>query len=222
MQSNSDYAKQEYWDDRFKEETEFEWLCGFDVVADILLPILKPNSKILHIGCGSSHLSMRLYEAGFCDITNVDYSQILIDSSLQRYAASYPEMKWICDDMLSLNKIESNAYDVVLEKATIEALLVKEKSPWCPSDEALVVLDQVFSSVTRVLRTGGVFISISFTQPHFRVPALMRNPNWSINVEEFGTSFHYYVYLLKNGEHLSSEIRERYGKLAADWLRPLN
>lgn len=36
-------------------------------------------------------------------------------------------MEWICDDIRSLEQVPSSAFDVVLEKATIESLLVAEK-----------------------------------------------------------------------------------------------
>lgn len=36
-------------------------------------------------------------------------------------------MKWICDDMRSLEGIEDESVDVVIEKAAIESLLAKEK-----------------------------------------------------------------------------------------------
>ena len=79
--------------------------------------------RILHIGCGSSQLSMELFTLGYQNISNLDYSQVLIDDCKQRH----PEMKWFCDDIRSLSSIANEQYDVVLEKATLEALLVKEK-----------------------------------------------------------------------------------------------
>lgn len=79
--------------------------------------------RILHIGCGNSQLSMELYKLGYRNITNVDYSSTLINTSKERHQ----EMQWICDDIRSLSSIPDQSYDVVIEKATIEALLVTEK-----------------------------------------------------------------------------------------------
>ena len=38
-------------------------------------------------------------------------------------------MSWVCDDMRYLNQVKDESYDVVIEKATIESLLAKEKVP---------------------------------------------------------------------------------------------
>ncbi|CAJ0569506.1 unnamed protein product, partial [Mesorhabditis spiculigera] len=206
MEKNEDYAKLEYWDRRFEQEKCYEWLCDFDAFSQLVLKRLKqlkPNPRILHVGCGSSQLSMRLYDAGFHDITNVDFSEVLISSSKARYGEGYPEMRWICDDMTSLCRLPSKSYDVVLEKATIEALLVGEKSPWSPSDSALKMVDDVFSSINRVLTSSGLFLSISFTQPHFRVPALLRRSDWGVEVEEMDRD-------------TDAAVREKYGRLAVN------
>ncbi|VDP15259.1 unnamed protein product [Heligmosomoides polygyrus] len=136
---------------------------------------------------------------GFKNITNVDFSKVLVDAG----RAAHPEIEWICDDIRSLSKIPSDSFDVVLEKATLETLFVKEESSWSPSDYALQAIDDVLKS------------------PHFRVPALLRMPGWSITVDEFGESFHYYVYTMQLGEETSEEIRERFTSLAPDWGRPV-
>lgn len=49
----------------------------------------------------------------------------------------------------------------------------------------------------RVLKTGGRFISITFSQPHFRGPLLYipDKYTWNVHHYEFGTSFHYYFYV---------------------------
>ncbi|PIO71126.1 hypothetical protein TELCIR_06984 [Teladorsagia circumcincta] len=143
--------------------------------------------------------------------------KVLVDAG----RIAHPEMEWICDDIQSLEKIPSASFDVVLEKATLEALLVKEKSTWNPSDAALKTVDNVLRSVARVLTSRGVFISISFTQPHFRVPALLRFPGWSISVNEFGDFFHYFVFTMQRGEKTSQEICDRFARIAPDWSRSL-
>lgn len=53
----------------------------------------------------------------------------------------------------------------------------------------------------RVLAPDGVLISVSFGQPHFRVPLLLacRGHSWECRVERFGSSFDYYVYVLRKG-----------------------
>ncbi|CAD6184583.1 unnamed protein product [Caenorhabditis auriculariae] len=217
MESNLQYARKEYWDERFQKETEFEWLTGLKSFAHIVVPELSSESRIAHIGCGSSKMSKELFDLGYQNITNVDYSQTLINNGKERY----PAMDWTLDDITSLSTLDDESFDVVLEKATLEAVLVGEQSPWDPSDEALKTLDNIFSSVCRVLKPGGKFISISFTQPHFRLPALLRESRWAVDFRQFGDSFHYFVYICKKGAQQRPQIVSQYGNTAPGWSRTL-
>ncbi|TKR93248.1 hypothetical protein L596_007742 [Steinernema carpocapsae] len=196
MESKLQYKENSYWNKRFASEAHFEWLADWKKFQRLILPRLSKSDRILHIGCGNSRLSHELFEAGFTDVTNVDFSEILIENGKQRY----PEMKWVCNDMRTLHSIPSGSMDVVVEKASIESLLVAERSQWDPSDQAISDVDAILRSVQRVLKHDGIFISISFTQPHFRIPAIIRNPGWSCTVETFGDYFHYYCYVMKMGE----------------------
>ncbi|EGT51117.1 hypothetical protein CAEBREN_01789 [Caenorhabditis brenneri] len=217
MESNTQYARMDYWDKRFETEKNFEWLSGLEAFQHIVTPLIPKSSSIAHIGCGSSQVSMQLWNLGYKNITNVDYSKVLIENG----RLEHPYMEWIADDITTLANCESSSFDVVLEKATIEAILVTEKSAWEPSDSALQNLENIFSSICRVLKPNGIFISVSFTQPHFRVPALLREKNWSVEMFEFGESFHYYVYVCRKGAAANKELADRYSSIAKSWLRPL-
>jgi len=58
---------------------------------------------------------------------------------------------------------------------------------------------------------GGRFISITFAQPHFRVPLYIADPvyNWSIDVNTFGTGFHYFYYTMTRGLEPSHDALQR-------------
>lgn len=48
-----------------------------------------------------------------------------------------------------------------------------------------------------MLKSGGCFISITFSQPHFRGPLLYvpDKYTWNVHHYQFGTDFHYYFYV---------------------------
>ncbi len=72
-------------------------------------------------------------------------------------------------DMIAMNEIESDSFEVVLEKATLDALLAGEQSQWDPSEEARTRVHRSLSEISRVLKAeGGRFFSVTFSQPHFR------------------------------------------------------
>jgi hypothetical protein len=93
--SNTDYDKKDYWDDRFTKEDVRNWLVTYDDVRDQMAPFLQTESKILIVGCGNSTFSEELYDAGFRNIWNLDFSQVVIDAMTHKYAESRPEMKWV-------------------------------------------------------------------------------------------------------------------------------
>lgn len=63
--------------------------------------------------------------------------------------------------------------------------------------------------MSRVLKPGGLFISVTFAQPHFR-QLIYAKPKyeWDFEVMTFGTSFHFFFYVMKKGEQLSRRIIE--------------
>ncbi len=75
---------------------------------------IKPNYKILVLGCGNSKMSEDMYNDGYKFITNMDYSSIVIDSMRDR-CHLLDEMLWLTMDINNL-KFENNTFDCVIEK----------------------------------------------------------------------------------------------------------
>jgi hypothetical protein len=59
-------------------------------------------------------------------------------------------------------------------------------------------LDRTFGvdMSTSVLRPGGVFIYLTFGQPHFRRRYLTR-PDTTLEICQLGEAFHYYLYVMR-------------------------
>ena len=64
-------------------------------------------------------------------------------------------------------------YDIVLDKGSMDALTIDEGDVWYPNESTIRCVHRMCHSVSRVLKIGGKFISISFNQPHFRTKYLM-------------------------------------------------
>ena len=57
-----------------------------------------------------------------------------------------------------------------------------------------------------MLKNNGVFISITFAQPHFRKPLYALDKyNWSIDLYTIGETFHYFIYIMTKGQKLNQE-----------------
>ena len=106
-------------------------------------------------------------------------------------------------DMTSLT-FEDQSFDIVIEKATLDSLLVDCKSPWDLTDPSQLAVLKCLEQVKRVLRPGGVFLSLTFSPPHFRVPLLASHGlDWAVEVAVCGgrdTLLDYYLLSCRHGD----------------------
>lgn len=123
--SNSKFKEKEYWDERFLNEEKYDWLLEFKHISNKLLPLLHINHQILIVGCGNSTFSYDLYQAGYHNIVNIDYSHVVISNMNTRYKDICPKMKWIEMDMTQLT-FKDYMFDIVIDKAAMDALVVDE------------------------------------------------------------------------------------------------
>ncbi|PKK19323.1 endothelin-converting enzyme 2 [Columba livia] len=98
-------------------------------------------------GCGNSALSHDLHELGYTDVTSIDFSPACIAAMRTRYAHC-PGLRWAVMDIRAL-AFPDAAFDVVLEKGTLDVLMVEETDPWDVSPQAV-------ASMHRVLAEGKV------------------------------------------------------------------
>ena len=90
-----------------------------------------------------------------------------------KHSSSCPDMKWECMDMTDL-KYDTGSFDVVIDKAAMDAIMVDEGDVWNPDDNVIDLVDKMCSGIDRVLHPfHGVHLQISFAQPHFRTKYLM-------------------------------------------------
>jgi ubiquinone/menaquinone biosynthesis C-methylase UbiE len=193
---NPVYKDQTYWNDRFSTEDEYDWLIKFNnSFGELLISSgnLVPSHKILIVGCGNSSLSEGLYQLGFHQITNIDYSSVVID----KMSSKYPHMKWLTMDMRNL-EFPAGSFDVVIDKAAMDALLVTQKDPWHPEDELKTEVGKYLDCVSRVLSPNGMYLQISFGQPHFRKMFLQDSNKygWEFTYKTFGDGLGYFLYIM--------------------------
>lgn len=201
---NLKYKSADYWNERYQTEDNYEWLCDFASVAQFITPHLHAKSRILNLGCGNSVLSQDLYQAGYHNICNLDYSAELIGKLEQKYRDTHPEMTWVAQDMRHVT-FEPGSFDVVIEKATFDSLLVDE-NPWSRSQDSIDAIASILTRISGCLKPNGVFISITFTQPHFRLRDYCREVfGWSVELNRVQLGFEYFVYVMRKGKKLETD-----------------
>jgi SAM-dependent methyltransferase len=185
---------------------------------------MKHSDTILIVGCGNSNFSLELYDNGFTNIVNIDFSEVVIDRMKKANEVNRPMMQWLVMDMTSMT-FDTNTFDVVIDKASMDALCVDEGDVWDPKDDVINSVHRMCTDISRILKPKGYFLSLSFAQPHFRTKYLngsrtsensrcIDNPyeimkgqcdqyNWTLNYEkiskELGT-FEFYLYVMEKGE----------------------
>ena len=143
MEDLDKYKEKSYWDERYRSEESFDWFC--DLSALDIYQYLKPTDKILVLGCGNSALSSSLYNRGYCHIDNIDFSSVVIDR-MRTKNVSLAGMSWHVMDMLDL-KFGDKLFDVVLDKGSIDSLLVDQKDVWNPQQEVRERVEKALSEV---------------------------------------------------------------------------
>ncbi|MBA0842670.1 hypothetical protein Goarm_002480 [Gossypium armourianum] len=161
---------------------------------------IKPNSSVLELGCGNSQLCEELYKDGITDITCIDLSSVAVERMKERLLSKgYEEIKVLEADMLDL-PFSNERFDVVIEKGTMDVLFVDSGDPWNPQPATISKVMAMLEGVHKVLKPNGIFISITFGQPHFRKPFFHNAKfTWSIEWSTFGDGFHYFFYILRKG-----------------------
>ncbi|XP_028916726.1 EEF1A lysine methyltransferase 4 isoform X7 [Ornithorhynchus anatinus] len=206
-EQNVEYREVRYWERRYGDptgEAPYDWFGDLASFRHLLLPRLTPKHRILVLGCGNSTLSYELLCGGFPDVTSIDYSSVVIAAMQARYA-HLPTLRWEVMDARDL-RFPDGAFDAVVEKGTLDALLAGERDPWTVSPEGARTVGRVLGEASRVLGPDGLFASLTSAAPHFRTRHYAQpGYGWSLRHWSYGSGFHFYFYLMQKGGRLSPE-----------------
>ena len=146
------------------------------------------------------------YDAGFTNLVSTDISPTVIEAMSKAHSEVRPGITWQVADMLALPEVfEADSFDVVLDKAALDALLAHGGDVWSAPEDLLQAAHAVMRGVQHVLKPGGLFLSLSFSQPHFRKqylgeegPQSDGTPRWaSLKHSKLDVGFGYFWYTLK-------------------------
>lgn len=80
---------------------------------------------------------------------------------------------WEVQDMTCLT-YPDGYFDAVIDKAAMDAIIADGCDTWQPPPPLLRVAHSVCCNTARVLKQGGVYMQLSFSQPHFRKKYLLQ------------------------------------------------
>lgn len=197
--SEDDFSTRKYWDKKYSEKTTiFEWLENYETLRPFINANISRDSKILLPGCGNSRLGPDLYNDGYHNIDNVDFSPVVIEQMKELFK-DIP-MNWLVIDIKNMD-YPDNTFDVVFDKGTLDALT-------CGEDYETNMKIAV-SEYTRVVKPGGYIYIVSFGQAADRLCYF--NPDsehswiyekFELLPREFAPHSYYHIYILRKPENV--------------------
>lgn len=180
---HSEFVKKEYWDQFFKKRGSkaFEWYGEYPELCGVLHKYIKPQDKLLVIGCGNSQLSADMYDVGYHKIVNVDISDIVI-KQMKEKNKQRAEMEFHKMDVLKMD-FSASEFTVALDKGTLDALMVDN------SERVVQDIETMFNEVDRVLKPMGRYLCISLLQEHIldKVLEFFSEKGWALRIHRIHT-----------------------------------
>ncbi|CAM0879107.1 unnamed protein product [Alopecurus aequalis] len=130
----SAYLDPSYWDQRFGKEEHYEWFKDLSHFRHLLAPLLSPDISVLEVGCGNSRLGEELLREGVAGgVTCIDLSPVAVQRMRDRLAEQGTSgVDVVVADMLDM-PFQSESFDLVIEKGTMDVLFVDSGDPWNPN-----------------------------------------------------------------------------------------
>lgn len=159
----SQYGNPEYWEDRYRKDTEpFEWYQAYQGLLHILSTFIKKEAIVLVPGCGTSSLSEDLLEKHGCkQVISVDYAASAVEAMQKRSKSD--KLKFLVMDCRNLD-VPSLSVDSVVDKGLLDCLVCGE--------DADKQTHLVLSEYSRVTKAGGAVVIVSFGAPATRMALL--------------------------------------------------
>lgn len=156
----TDFHEKAYWKSRFDGETAFEWLVpSGDFFDQVIRHQIGPQTRVLHLGFGTSDLQNHIRSAGCEDVLNIDFEPTAITrgQDLEMRQFGDVRMSYAVADATDLPAEFDGQFDLVVDKSTADAVS-------CGGDAALLAMA---ASVRRALTPTGRWLCCSYSATRF-------------------------------------------------------
>ena len=150
-----------------------------------------------------------MYNDGYHHIVSTDISPACIKQMAELHK-DIPSLVWSVADVTDMKDYANGDFDTVIDKGTLDAISC--------SDHAREVIFKMVSEMSRILKSTGSFLCVSFGRPQWRLPYIQHSSiPFKIDVEPIRpgeTSPHYFYTCIKEGE----VDKEAWLKMLPDWI----
>lgn len=142
------YHTQPYWEQRYQEKKGYhEWYFDYSCMEPLLEELLSsPDTMVLELGCGDSPMVKDMNDQHPNCLHAVDFSETIV-AKLNKDQNSLPKeqrISYCVQDARSLT-YDSNKFDIVLEKGTVDAML-------CDKRNGFINVKNIIKEACRVLK----------------------------------------------------------------------
>ncbi len=126
--------------------------------------------EIFYPGCGTSSLGYDLYNLGYHNVSNVDFSSVVIEQMCKRNLLGSGRAKGLYDmdyavmDVRELDSLPDHCFDLIVDKGLLDSLLC--------GDTNYDDVGRYVGEMHRVLAAGGCFLVVSHSPPSSRLSYL--------------------------------------------------
>ncbi|EGR46995.1 uncharacterized protein TRIREDRAFT_65214 [Trichoderma reesei QM6a] len=212
-------ATREYWDKYYaaakkSNEKGHEWFRTYEQLKPFFARNLfnreglqvKDNPMILHPGSGESDIPLWLAKEGYKRQLCFDFSKDIVETmneviSKMKDANEIENIEYREMDAFNMEGIPDKSIDVAFDKGMMDSLI--DGDPWNPGPEVRRDTRNYQKELHRVLKDDGVFLYITFRQPHFVEPLLIPNDSeilWDLHKEvliDNAASLGYFAWVIR-------------------------
>jgi len=222
-------SKPEYWDEHYSKSDgdipTHEWFRSFADLREFFRRNLfeapgcsaADDPVILHLGSGDSvsrlfhlprflpWLSRVMFQViplefdsrGYTRQICVDFSTRVVEAMTERHKDK-PGIDWRCLDVRNMAELADKSIGVAFDKGTLDAMI--HGSPWSPPDDVRENTSKYMGEVHRLLSDDGVFLYVTFRQPHFMRILLNEQGLWDLDLQILGANdggLEYYGWVIR-------------------------
>ena len=150
-----DYSSLAFWEKRYTNEhlEIFEWYQTFESLREKIIDYIKPEHKILNVGCGTSKFAEDLFYEGIKNVVNIDFSESAIRLLEEHFEEQQIVSKCIKMDVLDMKEFKDEEFNIVFDKALLDSVLCGENA----LDTVKIMIKEIY----RVLADEGYYIIVS-------------------------------------------------------------